>query len=380
MDRTYKLIIWGPGSVGGYTLREALRRPEFEVVGVRVFSEAKDGIDIGELAGTEAVGIAATRDVDALIALDADCVIHTPQAFDPAAMDAEVIRLLESGKNVVSTAAYHYPPQRGEDYASRLEQACRHGNATLMAAGLHPPYAATALAMPLTGAMTDVRHIRLVEAADLARVLADMGAATNPLVAALGFGQKPADMNPKDPAAVMVDAYYDEIAAYLADQLFGASADQVRTEHELSGISAEADFSLPSIPDYTIPAGGAHTVLRTQRAFIGDHHFFTNEDIWYLGAENQYLGADRAPTAETHGALNYYIEITGQPTKVVSSVTLDDDITAPPVVTSSSVATLIQSIIPACHAKPGIKYRDTVPRFATDLRTVIRSTEALPVG
>jgi 4-hydroxy-tetrahydrodipicolinate reductase len=188
MSEQYRVIIWGPGSIGGYTLRHALQRPELEVVGVRVYSPSKDGVDIGELAGIGPVGVAATTDVDALVALDADCVIHTPQAFDPNVMDAEVIRLLESGKNVVSTAGYHFPPAMGEGRAEALEAACRRGGTTIMGAGLHPPYAVTALAIPLTGAMTEVERIELVEAADLGRVLDDMGAATNPLVAALGFG------------------------------------------------------------------------------------------------------------------------------------------------------------------------------------------------
>jgi hypothetical protein len=39
-------------------------------------------------------------------------------------------------------------------------------------------------------------------------------------------------------------------------------------------------------------------------------------------------------------------------------------------VTSASVATLIQSIVPVCHAAPGFFYRETVPRYAKDLRTL----------
>jgi hypothetical protein len=177
-------------------------------------------------------------------------------------------------------------------------------------------------------------------------------------------------MDPHDPAAQMVDSYYDEIARYIASRLFGAAPQDVRTEHELTGIAVEDDYPVPAVPGYVIPAGGAKTVVRTQRAFIGDRHFFTNQDIWYLGPENQHLGADRRPDHTTRGAINYFISISGSPRTVRSHVTLDDVAEAPPVVTSASVATVLQSIVPVCRAEPGFAYRETVPRYALDLRSV----------
>ncbi|WP_405181139.1 hypothetical protein OG225_08205 [Nocardia sp. NBC_01377] len=79
MTRPYRLVIWGPGDMGGRALLAALRSPEFDVVGVKVFSPHKDGRDIGEL-----VGLAPT----------------TPSLLRGA--DADVVDPLESGKNVVS--------------------------------------------------------------------------------------------------------------------------------------------------------------------------------------------------------------------------------------------------------------------------------------
>ena len=53
MSRPYRIIIWGPGDMGGRALRTALQSPQFEVVGVKVFSSHKNGVDIGTLAFTE---------------------------------------------------------------------------------------------------------------------------------------------------------------------------------------------------------------------------------------------------------------------------------------------------------------------------------------
>ena len=45
MSKTYKLIFWGPGNIGGTVLKQALARPEFEVVGVKVWNPEKEGVD-----------------------------------------------------------------------------------------------------------------------------------------------------------------------------------------------------------------------------------------------------------------------------------------------------------------------------------------------
>jgi hypothetical protein len=96
--------------MGGRALRTALESPDFDVVGVKVFSPHKNGKDIGELVGLPPVGRAATTSKAEILALDADCVIHTPTT--PALVqgaDEDVIDLLESGKNVISAASYHNP-------------------------------------------------------------------------------------------------------------------------------------------------------------------------------------------------------------------------------------------------------------------------------
>ncbi len=75
-----KVIQWSTGNVGRYALRAIIGHPELELVGLFVSSEAKEGKDAGELCGVEPVGVHATRDVDTLLALDADCVCYTADA------------------------------------------------------------------------------------------------------------------------------------------------------------------------------------------------------------------------------------------------------------------------------------------------------------
>ena len=57
--------------MGGRALRTALASPDFEVVGVKVFSPHKDGVDVGTLVGAPPIGVRATTSKAAILALDA---------------------------------------------------------------------------------------------------------------------------------------------------------------------------------------------------------------------------------------------------------------------------------------------------------------------
>ena len=69
-----------------------------QVVGALVYSDTKNGKDIGELTGLDPIGITATTSVDEIMAIPADAVLHAPQpAFDEAEMLDQVCRLLQRG-------------------------------------------------------------------------------------------------------------------------------------------------------------------------------------------------------------------------------------------------------------------------------------------
>ena len=103
---TYRVIQWATGNVGRAAIEGILAHPDLELAGCWVHSDKKDGQDAGTLAGLDPVGIVATTDVDALLALEADCVVYSPIFADVGV----VTRILESGKNVVTPLGWFYPP------------------------------------------------------------------------------------------------------------------------------------------------------------------------------------------------------------------------------------------------------------------------------
>jgi hypothetical protein len=130
-------VQWTTGNVGRRSIRALVANPLFELVGCYVWSAEKEGCDAGELAGIDPIGITATRDVGALLALRPDCVSYNPMWPD---VD-EIVRILESGIDVASTAAFITGHSLGEDGRRRIEEACQRGRSSIVGTGMNPGFA-----------------------------------------------------------------------------------------------------------------------------------------------------------------------------------------------------------------------------------------------
>ena len=162
---TYRVLQWATGSIGMQSLRATIEHPDLELVGVLVFDPAKAGRDAGSLCGLAETGIRASTDIDAMLALDADCVVRTPR--NTKETTEEVAHILEAGMNVVSSALLPtlYPPAKHVSRRStdRLAMACAAGQSSLFVSGIEPGTATDALAIFLTGISGRVDHVRMSE-------------------------------------------------------------------------------------------------------------------------------------------------------------------------------------------------------------------------
>jgi hypothetical protein len=165
MPRT-RVIQWSTGGAGAIALRSIAHRADLELVGVWVHTPAKVGRDAGDLAGCEPLGIAATSDKDALIALRPDCVCYTASGESrPQECVDDFCRMLEAGINVVTTSVpgLVHPPAFDPADRERLAQACRRGNATLYATGLEPGFAGDQLVLTLATLSRRIHSVRTQE-------------------------------------------------------------------------------------------------------------------------------------------------------------------------------------------------------------------------
>jgi 2,4-diaminopentanoate dehydrogenase len=198
---TYKIIVWGPGFIGTRALKYIADHPSMELVGVKCFSDAKDGIDAGSLGGLPPMGVTATREEASLLALDADCVLFTcgdtsMQNPAPGTLGYEFIeamcRILESGKNVVSTTPMQmvYPPAMGalgQQLIDKLDGACAAGASTVYFVGVEPGFMLDPLATILSSMSLNLTSVRAYELVDWGRY------DNHATLSALGLGGDPDD-------------------------------------------------------------------------------------------------------------------------------------------------------------------------------------------
>jgi hypothetical protein len=156
-----KAIVWTTGKVGKHALRAVLDDPRMELVGVYAHSAEKAGQDGAVLAGRPACGVAATNDIDALIATRADTVFYTP--FEANADHAE--RLLEAGMDVISTNLFMNRGGMQGELKARMEAACAKGQSSLYISGINPGWV-NSMTIGATAICRAIDSVELIESAD----------------------------------------------------------------------------------------------------------------------------------------------------------------------------------------------------------------------
>ena len=172
-----RVIQWGSGNVGRHAIRTVAAHPGMELVGMMVTDPGKVGRDIGDIAGIPGVGVTATDDLDEILALDAEVVLHMPlpslvYGDDPGADMDNFCRLLASGKHVVTTVGYMYPQVYGDDVMRRLTTACAEGGSTFHGTGANPGWFGDLLPLLMSGLSLRIDRI---EVRELRSVLMDLG-------------------------------------------------------------------------------------------------------------------------------------------------------------------------------------------------------------
>ncbi|MGW1027944.1 NAD(P)H-dependent amine dehydrogenase family protein [Streptomyces sp. NPDC002577] len=183
----YRVVQWATGNIGSRTLRATIQHPQLELAGVYVHTPAKAGRDAGDLCGLPPVGVAATDDIEEILALGADCVLYTPRE-----LDVDVLcRLLASGTDVVTTRTdFHHRDRLEPDLREPVEAACRKGGSSLHSTGSSPGFITEAVPLVLSSIQRRLDSLLIEEYADLSR--RDSPAL---LFEVMGFGRPPAEFD-----------------------------------------------------------------------------------------------------------------------------------------------------------------------------------------
>ncbi len=233
MSRRLRVVQWGTGNVGMESLRAILAHPDFELAGVLVYGDAKDGVDAGVLCGLPVSGVRATRDRSAILALAADCVVYMPRLAELET----VCELLACGKNVVATPfLFHARALPAADRA-RLLAACERGRSSVHGTGIHPGFVGEVLPLVLSGMTRRIERVQIQERAnwslyDSPRITFDN----------MRFGYPPeAATLAANPFARFNSGLFQEQIALLAEGL-GAELERIETDQELVTAAQDCDI------------------------------------------------------------------------------------------------------------------------------------------
>jgi hypothetical protein len=333
----YRVIQWATGNVGRAAVAGIAAHPELELVGCWVHSRDKVGRDVGELCGLGPLGVRATDDVAALLALEADAVYYSPLLARPA----EVIRLLESGKNVVTPLNWFFP-DRSSAGVAELEAACRRGGATLHGTGIHPGGITERFPLMISALCRDVRHVRAEEFSDI-RSYAAVAVVRDVML----FGKRPEEAA-RSPMLKLLGHGFQQSIHMLAAGLGFALDPELRTVHEMAVATAPIDT-----PVGRLEAGTVAAQRFTWQGAVRGEPIATVRVNWLMG--EQHLDP---PWSFGPGRERFEIEITGDPpARVVFHGLHPTDVRAGQQNNPGIAATAMHGVnaIPAvCRARPGV--------------------------
>ena len=265
-----RVVQWATGPVGAILLREIIENPQFELAGVFVYNPDKAGKDAGELIGLAPTGVITTADKAAILATDADLVLHAASkahGFDQNTED--IIALLDSGKNVITTTSYVHLGILDKHVEERVKAACERRGVHFHGAGEHPGWVFERLAVTLTAVSQRVDRIIMRQFVDCARV-----PERRMLVDLMGMGKLPGEINDSSPTFRAV-ATQTEQAIAAAAELMGLVYDEIR--HTVETATIDHDLELVAA---TLPAGTVVGQILSFSAWKDGKPVLTAEDYW----------------------------------------------------------------------------------------------------
>ena len=281
-----RVVQWTTGNVGKQSVAALAGNPAFELVGCYAWSPEKVGRDVGELCGLAPLGVYATDDVDALLALRPDCVVYNPMW---PSVD-ELVRILGAGVDVVTTAAFIDGRRLGAD-RQRLVEACERGGASIFGTGVNPGFAEL-LSIVVAGICDRIDKLTVSESAHTAGY--DSPETEKPA----GFGRSIDD--PELPAmTARGTAVFGEAVAMVADAL-GVELDEVVCESEYARTDAELDLG-----SWRIAAGCVAGVAASWQGRVGGRTLVELNVRW-----------KKAPVLEPDWKIEdgWVVEVKGRPT------------------------------------------------------------------
>lgn len=337
---TYKVIQWTTGVVAQEAIAGIIGHHDLELVGAWVRSDDKDGRDVGELCGLDPLGITATSDKDALLALEADCVCFMPGrswVSNPLESEtfADLLRILRSGKNVVNLwwPTLVYPRALSGDIFDKLQDACLEGGSSFVTVGMDPGFGTAGLALSALSLAREVQSVRMIQ------IMNNAYWEGEGITLFYGFGQHDAAKSHMLTPGVLTTMH--ETTVHMLAEALGVEVDEIVEDHSL--IHADEAFDVAS---GHIPVGTISGVWYKVIGMVDGKALVSVEHVERLREQD-------FPEAEFTGD-GYRVDIVGEP-----CIRLDMTLSSLPTYVGDGIAvacamSVVNTIPQVCEAPPGV--------------------------
>ncbi|MGA9279478.1 dihydrodipicolinate reductase [Ilumatobacter sp.] len=274
---TIRVVQWGSGNVGQHVIRTLVEQPDMDLVGLMVTNPAKAGLDVGDIVGLPSTGVLATDDLDEILAVEADVVLHMPlpslvHGDDPDADLDNFCTLLASGKHVVTTVGYMYPKVYGDGVMDRLTEACRIGGSTFHGTGANPGWFGDLLPLLMSGLSLRIDRIDVQEISNFQHY-----PSPEIMFEMMNFGLTPPQF--EDNSARhrrWLDGLFTEAVQMVADGI-GVSTTGTNSQVETWVTDRDLDTAAGCVPAGTV-AGQRYR----WDAVVDDVPFVSQETVWRM--------------------------------------------------------------------------------------------------
>jgi hypothetical protein len=311
------------------------------LVGCYAWSDEKVGVDVGVLAGLEPIGVSATHDIDALLALEPDCVIYTPLWSDVA----ELERILGAGINVVSTAAFITGRALSGDGQARIEAACQSGGASMFGSGMNPGLA-NVLGLVSAGICDRVDSITVLESVD------STGYGSAETEHSVGYGRR-ADDPGLSGLVESGTAVFGDAVAMMADAL-GVTLDSITCESAFAVATGDLDLGSMKIDEGCVAGIEAHWLGK-----VGDRTIIDLSVRWRKGyALEPDWPVEHGYLVEVEGSPQVKTKLEIRPPREFRAKRAEDFMVLGMIMTALPA---VQAIPAVCQAEPGIRTYADLP-------------------
>jgi len=258
----------------------------------------------------------------------------------------DVIRLLESGKYIVTPVGWIYPGD--SPGVAALQAACVTGNATLHGTGINPGGITERFPLMLSALCRDIRHVRAEEFSDIRNYPTDM------VVREVMLFVKEPDVAAKSPMIEVLGHGFMQSIDMVAAALGWKLDAQKRSLHEMAVATRPLDTPVGVIDEGTV-AGQRFTWEGT----VGGETVMTVRVNWLMGSE-------ALDPPWTLGEQRFEVELDAEPPVSCTFHGLHPPVVGehPEIGLIAPAMHCVNAIPYVCEAEPGIKTYLDLPLLA----------------